>query len=105
MIALEMLERGFSKAGPRSKCEGCPFAGSCTPCRPRTSGRVFVVESIKDLLKEEKLPVGTIYFGSPERQGSGGPPRRTGEKTCSICQEVASACGHSKSKTSALAAA
>lgn len=105
MIAVEMLERGLVKAAPaRGGCEGCPFAGSCAPCRPRTSGRVFVVESIKELLKEEKLPVGTIYFSSSERQGSSRAPINTVEKTCPICQEAASNCGHSKSKTSALAA-
>ncbi|MBI2196018.1 hypothetical protein HYU45_00205 [Candidatus Daviesbacteria bacterium] len=90
MAAVEILKRGSVKAmRARSGCEGCPFAGSCAPCRPQTSGRVLVVESIKELLKKEKLPVGTIYFSGPARTGES-------EKTCSKCKEPASTCLHSE---------
>lgn len=104
------VERGSFKAGSaRSKCAGCPFAGLCTPCRPQTGefgkAKVWVVGSIEDLFSKKSpgLRDGTFIFG-PAREGSGEPPIRTSEKICSICQKVASACDHSKSKTSVLAA-
>lgn len=92
------------EAPARSKCEVCPFAGSCNPCRPVTvrgesgSGEVFVYKDIKVLLSLPELPVGRIYIDSvsPAKGGSNEPPIRTSEKTCSICKEPASTCLHSE---------
>lgn len=104
------VERGSFKAGPASRCAGCPFAGLCTPCKPLAvrgefgSGEVLVFKNIKELLSLPKLP--DIIDFSSARQRSGEPLIiGTSEKTCSECKEPASTCGHSKSKTSAVAAA
>ena len=114
MGGVEALERGFVKAGPASGCARC--CGVCPvaacPLRQSLTGefgkkaKVRVVGSIEELFSKKSpgLRDGTFIFG-PARQGSGEPPIRTREKTCSICQKAASDCDHSKSKTSASSAA
>lgn len=84
-------------------CGVCPVA-VCPLRRPQTGEfgkKVLTVNSLEEVPKKFK---GIITF-NPVRQGGSESPIKTSEKTCSICKESASTCGHSKSKTSALAAA
>lgn len=108
MVVERMLERGSFKAGPASKCAGCPFAGLCSPCRPQTlqfgkKAEGWVVGRIEELLSSQELRPG-IYYSSPARQVGGESPK-TNEIICFICKEKTSTCRHSDSNTNALKAA
>lgn len=96
------VERRPVKGGP---CEGCP-GGGCVSCPTRTPAKEALVASVikfsnfESLTRLKKLPAARIFFNT-----SGEILMRLKEKICSVCQKAASTCSHSKSKTSALAAA
>lgn len=99
MATLEAMDRVSSKAGPVSKCAGCPFAGLCTPCKPQSIDSKSLILSdsgFNKLLKEPELPRGRIYFDSSSAKGSEPRIRTDKETTCSICGESSSACPHLK---------